>query len=113
MSVSSAKSPGISALPWINRDDTPPRKSLKSLENPDVGHAMLCFETQKFELQTRNFLFPYSKFSVFKRNRRVSKFEAGKLITKRYVPYVPPYLPAINMCLDKMEEFKGRDIAVS
>ena len=55
MSVSSAKSPGISALPWINRDDTPPRKILKSLENPDVGHAMLCFETQKYELQTRNF----------------------------------------------------------
>lgn len=38
-SVSSAKSSGISAPPWINREDTPPRKILKSLENPDDRYA--------------------------------------------------------------------------
>ena len=27
--------------------------------------------------------------------------------------WVPKLLRAINMCLDEMEEFKGRDIAIS
>ena len=37
-SASSAKSSVITAPPWVNRGDTPPRKILKSLENPDDRH---------------------------------------------------------------------------
>lgn len=36
-SARSAKSTVASVPPWVNRGDTPPRKLLKSLENPDDG----------------------------------------------------------------------------
>lgn len=36
-SASSAKSSAAFIPPWVNRGDTPPRKLLKSLENPDDG----------------------------------------------------------------------------
>jgi len=36
-SASSVKSSAASIPPWVNRGDTPPRKLLKSLENPDDG----------------------------------------------------------------------------
>ena len=85
------------------------RQSKLSFYTQSVSFRNSKFGVCKLEIssfETQNFEFPNAKF-------RFREFEAGKLITKRHFPYGPPWLTAINTCLDEMEEFKGRDIAVS
>lgn len=46
--ANSEKSSVISAPPWVNRGDTPPRKILKSLEYPDERHSNSLEGLRKF-----------------------------------------------------------------
>lgn len=47
-SASSVKSSAAFVPPWVNRGDTPPRKLLKSLENPDDGGNNTVEGLQRF-----------------------------------------------------------------
>lgn len=57
-SASSAKSSVITAPPWVNRGDTPPRKILKSLENPDDRHYNSQEGLRKFSSPNSSLVLP-------------------------------------------------------
>ena len=75
-------------------------------------------EVENLQIQNfkfRNFKFCVSKLKILRLQTWIYEFLNSnfRLVTKQYVFSGQPYLTAINRFLNEMEEFKGRDIAIS